>query len=369
MSGAAPGRTVHVVLPGDIDDPSRPSGGNRYDRRLCQGLAAAGWSVPELPVAGGWPRPGADERRALDRALAAIPDGDLVLLDGLVACAAPEVVVPHASRLRQVVLVHLPLADETGLSAAEAARLHARERRTLQAACAVVATSAWAERRLVDRHGLPTDRVHVAAPGVDPAPLAPGTDGASRLLCVASVTPRKGHDLLIEALAMVPELPWRCDCVGGLRQSDGFVARVRTLLTEHALADRIRLLGPRTGTGLAASYASADLLVLPSRAETYGMVVTEALARGIPVLATAVDGVPEALGHAPDGRLPGMLVPPEDPAALATALRRWLTEPGTRDRLRAAARARRDTLHGWEVTARSMADLLERLHREAAATG
>lgn len=358
-----------MVLPGDIDDPTAPSGGNRYDRRLCEGLAAAGWSVPELPVAGGWPRPDPAERDALARALAAVPDDALVLLDGLVACAAPEVVVPQATRLRQVVLVHLPLADETGLRAAEAAELHAREGRTLRAATAVVATSAWAGRRLVDRHGLPADRVHVVAPGVDPAPLATGTDGASRLLCVASITPRKGHDLLVEALAALPEVPWRCDCVGGLRRADDFVERIRRRAAEHGLADRIRLLGPRTGAELAASYAAADLLVLPSRAETYGMVVTEALARGIPVLATAVDGVPEALGHAPDGSLPGMLVAPEDPAALAAALRRWFAEPGTRARLRAAARARRDTLAGWEVTSRSMADLLERLHREAAATG
>lgn len=360
---------MHVVLPGDIDDPATPSGGNRYDRRLCQGLAAAGWSVPELPVAGGWPHPDTAERNALDRALAGIPDGSLVLLDGLVACAAPEVVVPQATRLRQVVLVHLPLADETGLSRAEAAELNDREQRTLRTAAAVVATSDWAAQQLVRRHGLPAARVHVAAPGVDPAPLAPGTDGASRLLCVASVTPRKGHDLLVEALSTLSELSWRCDCVGRLTGADAFVERVRRLAAEHGLADRLRLLGPLAGEELAASYAAADLMVLPSRAETYGMVVTEALARGIPVLAAAVDGVPQALGHAPDGSLPGMLVPPDDPAVLAGALRRWFTEPGTRDRLRAAARGRRDTLHGWEVTSRRMADLLERLHREAAAAG
>lgn len=362
-----PDRTLRVVLPGDIDDPATPSGGNHYDRRLCLGLAAIGWSVPELPVAGGWPHPTVAERAALDRTLAAIPDDALVLLDGLVACAAPEVVVPHASRLRQVVLVHLPLADETGLAPEEATDLHARERRTLWAATAVVATSGWAGRRLVDRHGLPAPRVHVAAPGVEPAPLAPGTDDGSRLLCVASVTPRKGHDLLVEALARLADLPWRCDCVGGLDRADAFVTRVRRSAHEHGLTDRIRLLGPRTGAALAASYAAADLMVLPSRAETYGMVVTEALARGVPVLATAVDGVPEALGAAPHGDLPGMLVPPEDPAALATALGRWLREPDLRRRLRAAARSRRDTLHGWEVTSRSMADLLERLNREAAA--
>lgn len=363
------GRTVPVVLPGDVDDPAAPSGGNNYDRRICQGLAAAGWRVREFPVAGAWPRPDAAARAELARILAGLPDGAPVLLDGLVACGVPEVLAPHAARLRQVVLVHLPLADETGLAPEIAADLDARERRVLRSATAVVATSAWAGRRLAERHGLPAERVHVAAPGVDLAPPAVGTDDGSRLLCVASVTPRKGHDLLVEALARVADLPWHCTCLGGLDRAPDFVDRVRRSIGAYRLADRLLLAGPRGGADLATTYAAADLLVLPSRTETYGMVVTEALARGIPVLATDVAGVPEALGRTPDGGLPGMLVPPEDPDALAAALRRWLSQPPLRHRLRAAARARRDTLHGWEVTSRSLADLLVRLPRAAAATG
>jgi glycosyltransferase involved in cell wall biosynthesis len=121
----------------------------------------------------------------------------------------------------------------------------------------------------------------------------------------------------------------------------------------------VRFVGTRTGAALDAAYADADLLVLPSRAETYGMVVTEALARGIPVLATAVDGVPEALGAAPDGSRPGMLVPPGDAEALAVALRRWLTDPGWRARLRESARGRRDTLRGWDDTVRRLSEVLD----------
>jgi glycosyltransferase involved in cell wall biosynthesis len=266
-----------------------------------------------------------------------------------------------------VVLVHLPLGDETGLAPDQAAELNARDRETLRAAAAVVATSAWAARRLIDHHGLPADRVHVAAPGVDAAPLAPGTDGASRLLCVAAVTPRKGQDVLVEALASIADLPWSCVCVGGLSRAPGYVDRVRRLAQTYGLDDRVRFVGPRTGEELAATYAAADLFVLASHAETYGMVVTEALARGIPVLATGVDGVPESLGHASDGSLPGMLVPPADPPALAGALRRWLGEPETRHRLRGSARDRRATLHGWDITAGSLAGVLERLRREARA--
>ncbi|MFE9202394.1 glycosyltransferase family 4 protein [Micromonospora sp. NPDC007230] len=338
-------RVVHVVLPGDIDDPASPSGGNAYDRRACHGLAALGWAVREHPVPGGWPHPGPGERAALAGVLAGLPDGALVLLDGLVASVVPEVLAPHAMRLRLVVLVHLPLEDEA-------------EAWALALAAGVVTTSEWTRRRLLDRYALPAGRVWSAPPGVDPAPVAPGSPAGGRLLCVAAVTPVKGHDVLAAALATLADLPWTCVCVGALTRDPGFVDRLRRQLTDAGLADRVRLPGPCTGAALDAAYAAADLLVLPSRQETYGMAVTEALARGVPVLGSATGGLPEALGHAPDGARPGLLVPPDDPAALAAALRGWLTGPDLRARLRGAARRRRDTLTGWTVTADRLATAL-----------
>jgi glycosyltransferase involved in cell wall biosynthesis len=346
--------TVHLVR--REVDPEAPSGGDTYQRRLCDGLAEAGWTVVERAVPGDWPRPDRADRAALADALAAIPDAGLVLLDGLVGSAAPEVVAAQAGRLRLVVLVHLPLGL---LPDPDASDLDTRERRTLRAAAAVVVASGWAARRLVAHHRLAADRVHVAPPGVATAPLAAGTEDGSRLLCVAAVTPVKGQHRLVEALARVADLPWTCDCVG--RWDPDYVERVRELVRSHGLADRIRLPGPRTGDQLAAGYAEADLLVVASQVETYGMVVTEALARGIPVVATDVGGVREALGEAPDGSRPGLLVPAEDPAALAAALRRWLAQPELRRRLRAAARARRGTLAGWDATVRAVAKVLEEL--------
>jgi glycosyltransferase involved in cell wall biosynthesis len=185
---------------------------------------------------------------------------------------------------------------------------------------------------------------------VDTAPLAAGTPAGTRLLCVAAVTPRKGHDVLLDALAALGDRASECLCAGALGHpyADGLPGR----------DPRVRFAGPLTPDALAAAYAAADLLVLPSRAETYGMVVTEALARGLPVVASAVGGVPEALGVAPDGRRPGLLVPPGDPAALAAALGRWLDEPGLRRAWRAAAVARRATLTGWDVTAGRVAAVL-----------
>ncbi|MGW3955557.1 glycosyltransferase family 4 protein [Streptomyces sp. NPDC004752] len=358
-------RTLHFVMPGGVDDPASPSGGNAYDRRLCLDLPGFGWQVTRHTVDGAWPRPGAAARDELARTLRELPDGSVVLLDGLVACGVPETVVPEAGRLRLAVLVHLPLGDETGLEPSVAADLDARERAVLRAVPAVIATSDWAVRRLVSHHGLAPERVHVAAPGADIAPLAVGTDGVSQLLCVAALTPRKGQHRLVEALAAVRDLPWNCVCVGGLRQDPVYVDHLRSLIERHGLTDRLHLAGPRSGADLDASYAAADLMVLTSYAETYGMAVTEALARGIPVLATDVGGLPEALGRAPDGGVPGILVPPEDPAALAAELRGWFGEADVRRRLKAAARGRRAALGGWAATARSLAGVLQRLPGES----
>jgi glycosyltransferase involved in cell wall biosynthesis len=348
---------VHVVVPADIDDPARPSGGNVYDRRVCRGLAGLGWTVHEHAVPGAWPRAGAAEHAALARAVERIPDGAVVLLDGLIASAAPEALVPQARRLRLVVLVHMPLghrpADED-----EAGAVRSRERAVLAAAAAVVTTSAWSRRRLRELYALDADRVHVAEPGVDAAALAPGTAAGDVLLCVAAVTPGKGHDVLLDALAAATDLPWRCSFVGSLERDAAFAERQRRRVRDGGLDGRVHFAGPRTGRELDRAYAAADLLVLPSHAETYGMVVTEALARGLPVLATEVGGVPEALGRGQGGIRPGLLVPPGDPPALGAALRRWLGDIELRRRLRRAASERRESLRGWPATTSVLAGVL-----------
>nr|WP_200862772.1 glycosyltransferase family 4 protein [Amycolatopsis orientalis] len=329
------------AVPGDVDDRSVPSGGNTYDRRVAEHLR-----VRLRPVDGAWPDPDEAAKDRLDRLLAEAPDGTKVLLDGLVACGVPDVLAPHADRLGLAVLVHLPLADETGLDPRRAADLDIRERKTLHLARQVIVTSPAAARAVEQRHGLAT--VHIAPPGTDPAPRAAGTDGVSQLICVAAVTPRKGQDVLLAALSEVDGL--RVDLVGSRTRNPAYANGLR-----HP---RARFTGPLSGEALEAAYDRADLLVLPSHAETYGMVVTEALARGIPVLASDVGGVPDALGHAPDGSRPGLLVPPGDEAALAAALRGWRDDADLRERLRAAAWARARTLEDWAVAGARLSGIL-----------
>jgi len=338
--------SVTLVAPQGVDDPRRPSGGNTYDRRLHQELAAAGWTVRLREVAGDWPWAGAESRHHLAAVLAAVPDGDAVLLDGLVALAAPAEVVAAGHRLRTLVLVHMPLGrDDEGA--------------VLRSAAGVVTTSDWTRRLLLTRHALDPARVHAAAPGVDPAPVAPGTPHGGALLCVGAVVPAKGHDLLVTALAGLTDRSWRCLCAGSLDRDPAYVATLRDRVRALGLATRVTLAGSLSGPGLQAAYAGADALVHPSRAETYGMVVTEALAHGLPVLATAVGGVPEALGRTGSGERPGVLTAPDDADALAGSLRAWLADEALRRRLRAAAVRRRDGLTRWSLTGALVARVLE----------
>ena len=293
---------IHLVRPATVDDPTRPSGGNVYDRRVAAALDL----VEHTSVS-------------------SVPDGALVLVDGLVASPA---LLPESSRVRVVVLVHSP-------------RWEWWEGPVLQAAAGVITTSRWTRERLVEAYGLP--RVFVAEPGVDPAPVAHGSATGTSLLSVGAVTALKGYDVLAAALASLDDLAWTCRGVGSTAIEPEFAAGI----------EGVRLTGPMTRAELDATYAEADLLVLASRAETYGMVVTEALARGVPVVASDVGGVREALG---DG---GVLVPPGDTAALAAALRRWLTDREHRADLRTAALARRTALAGWDRTASRVREALE----------
>jgi glycosyltransferase involved in cell wall biosynthesis len=344
---------LHVIVPDGIDDPARPSGGNVYDLQICSALAEMGWPVQVHAVPGSWPHPDAAEYEGLGRVVQQIPDGAVALVDGLVGSTAPDVLVPHSTRLRMVALVHMPLGQSPDSNGART-----REGAVLSAATAVVTTSAWGRRTVLDLYSLPEDRVHVAEPGVDAAPLAAGTATAGTLLCVASVVPEKGHDVLLDALSTMTDLSWSCLCVGSTSRDPDWAESLQRQVLAEGLEARVRFTGPRTGAKLDETYASADLLVLPSRVETYGMVVTEALARGLPVVAAETGGVEEALGYDTGGNRPGLLVAPEDAAALTRALRAWLCQADVRRAWRRSARERRAYLPRWSATTSTLARVL-----------
>ena len=347
-----------MIVPGD---PGQRTGGYLFDAHMVQQLRRQGWSVRVTGLDGRFPD--GDERalEAMHKALAAEPDNARVVIDGLALGAVPEAVEDHARRLDISALVHHPLADETGHDAATRRRLLEREKRALAACRRVLVTSPFTARRLGEL-GLCRHSPRVVEPGVERAELAGPVgvrlagrepDGPERLLCVASLTPRKGQDLLVEALAGLADRPWHCVLAGSTGRDPEFAAGVSRAIQSAGLGERIECVGECHAEALEAEYRRAGVCVLASHYEGYGMVVTEALARGLPVITTTggalADTAPEACC---------LKAAPGDPDALRTALARWLDEPELRTRLTRNAAARRDSLGDWQDAGYAFADAL-----------
>jgi glycosyltransferase involved in cell wall biosynthesis len=349
-------RSLHFLVPGDWDTPT---GGYAYDRRMVQALRAAGWVVDVHHLPGAWPYPDTDALETTSTIVAALPDGALVLADGLAFGAMAVIAHANAQRLRWVALVHHPLHMETGLGEAVRMQLLGSESTALQSATQVVVTSGSTVQDVVAM-GVPLEHIAVVEPGTDPQIVhtrrSAGASQTLRLLCVATVTPRKGHAVLLQALAGLGHLPWELHNVGSLDRDPELVSRVKAMSEEGALAGRVFWHGAVIGHALQAHYAQADLFVLPSLHEGFGMVVTEAVSHGLPVLTTTAGALAHTLP--PEA---GLQVPAGNAAALREALGRLMAEPGLRDQLRAGAQAAAQKLPGWEHQAAIFSGVLERL--------
>lgn len=341
---------LEFLLPGD---PEARTGGTLYDRQVISGLSALGWRVRRRRLPEGFPFPDRGALEAAEEVLAAAPDDALVVVDGLALGAMPAQAAAQAERLRLVALVHHPLALETGLAPDAARRLYESERRALATVRRVLVTSESTAAALGD-YGVPRTRIGVIEPGVTPRTRARGSrDGALSLLCVAAVVPRKGHDILVQALHGLRQLPWRLTCVGSLQRSPETVAKLRLQLSTLGLEDRIGLVDEVDEAELIEHFDRADIFVLPTHYEGYGMALAEALAHGLPVISTRTGAVPRTVP--PEA---GLLVSPGDGEALARALERVMREPELRRRLADAAFAAGRRLPTWqEVAARFAAEL------------
>jgi glycosyltransferase involved in cell wall biosynthesis len=325
---------------------------------MVSGLRCCGWSIEVRELDPAFPRPTAEALHHADRVFCEIANGATIIVDGLALGALPAQAERHAARLRIVALVHHPLAAETGVTPEVAAELEASERRALASARAVVVTSQATAAAIIG-YGVEPDRLVVVRPGTDAAPKARGSQGARlHMLCVATLIPRKGHDVLVRALEALRDRNWHLTCAGSLDRHPPTVARIRRLLGERDLDGRVVLAGELDAAGVSDQYDRADLFVLPTRYEGYGMAVAEAIARGLPVVASATGAIPELLA---DGG--GLLVPPGDPAALANALSRMIDDPDARARFAAAASCTRDRLPSWASSVGRMADCLTAVGR------
>ena len=350
-----PVRSLVFMIPGDLD---ALTGGYGYDRRIIAGLRTLGWKVDVQALDGSFPNPTLFAREDARRRFAAVADDGLVLVDGLAFGALAGEAERERDRLRLVALVHHPLAEETGIDRPKAALLEASEKRALAATRLVIVTSRPTAISL-SRYGVDPGRIVVVEPGTDPAPLARGSDGGPvRLLCVASLIPRKGHEVLVEALARLRHLSWHLTCVGSVDRDAETAGRVRTMLAQYELVDRVTFTGDLHHEDLDREYAAADVFVLPTFHEGYGMVVSEAIARGLPVISCPTGAIAELVP--PEA---GVLVPPGQAVELAAALADVIAHHETRTRLAAGARQIRDRLPTWEASSRHMAAALERAGR------
>jgi len=346
---------AHFVVPGSL---TQRTGGYRYNAAVIQGLTEKGWliGVHELP-GDTWPMLSRPDRAECARILDTLPDDSLIVLDGLAISGLLEVLPELTARTRVMALVHCPLFRETGISPALKARFLEEETHALSLVQRVVATSTWAGGDVVRSFGVPRGKLGVVEPGVAPAPPAVGSDG-KRLLCVASLTQRKGQLVLLQALGQLKAIPWELHLVGSPDRDPGYAARVRAAIQKYDLSDRVTLTGELAGEALDRAYHEADVFVLPSWYETYGMVFTEALARGLPVVTTRAGAVPSTVPEA--ARL---IVEPGDAEGLATELERVLTDHHLRAQLADAAAELRRQLPTWDAAVHGFARELALLQR------
>jgi glycosyltransferase involved in cell wall biosynthesis len=347
-------KRVTWAIPGDI---ATNTGGYAYDRRIIAEMKRLGWEVDVIGLGEGFPTPSAATKADAEALLLAAPSNHPIVVDGLAFGVLPEIAA-RLHRSRPVVgLVHHPLALETGLTDEAAARLEISERAALASTRRVVATSPWTADLLVGRFAVPGERVAVVLPGTDPAPLAIGCgNGPITLISVGAIVPRKGFDLLIEALAPLAHLGWQLTIVGDRRRDVVAVARLDGLIAHYGLEHRVERPGNVSADRLAALYRDADLFVLPSRFEGYGMAFAEALAHGLPIVGTTGGATPQTVPAAAS-----RLVAPGDVGALREALRALIENVDRRRAMAAAARATAAGLPTWSESGAKFSDLLANL--------
>jgi glycosyltransferase involved in cell wall biosynthesis len=344
-------RPVYFAIPGDIN---RLTGGYGYDRRLIAELTKLGFAVQHLPLANSFPEPDDHALRDAETQLAKLPVDSLVIIDGLAFGAMASIAEHYAKRLTLIALCHHPLALETGLTAERVQAVHMTEQRALAAATAVLVTSNYTAGILQQTFAVPASKISVALPGTDKQQFAPCIGNPPILLTVATLTPRKAHDTLIDALAQVAHLPWQARFVGGDDFDCEWATYLRSKVASHSLTSRIAFVGNVTDPGR--EYAQADVFVLPSLFEGYGMAFAEALSFGLPVIAARTGAVPDLVPASA-----GLLVPPAKAVDLAEALTQLLTDPARRHQLQLGAQQVAHRLPTWADTAGIVGHLIQQV--------
>ena len=342
-------RTLTFAFPGRLD---LNTGGYAYDRRVIAGLPARGWSVTPLSLGEGFPAPEDAALADAEAMLSDLPDGSIVLVDGLAFGVMDRWAAREARRLSIVALVHHPLALETGLTEEQTRSLRERERAALSHARHVVVTSPMTARELVHGYDVPERAITVALPGTDRAPRSAGSGEVPLILSVGTLTRRKGHDVLLQALKQIEDLPWRASIIGSRDLDPKTATELERQLARLGLTGRVTLEGERADTRPA--FAQADIFALATRYEGYGMVFAEALSQGLPIVSCQAGAVPEVVPSSA-----GLLVPVDDVDAFAGALRHLVSKSDERRRYADGAWQAGQALPGWDDTCATIARVLE----------
>ncbi|WP_165224786.1 glycosyltransferase family 4 protein [Affinirhizobium pseudoryzae] len=343
----------HLVFayPGCLETKT---GGYGYDRHLIRDLTDLGWSIQTMSLGSGFPAPSALVLAEAERQLSALADGTLVLIDGLAFGVMADWASREASRLRLVALVHHPLGLETGVTAEQSERLLAGEARALSAVRHVFVTSHATARQVSALLSVPSEKVTAALPGTEPGAPAASGEAQPHILSVGSLTRRKGHDVLLQALSRLTHLAWRATIIGSPDLDPSTARQLAALTEELGLTDRVTLAGERPD--VRAEMAKADLFVLASRYEGYGMVFAEALAHGLPIVGCHAGAVPDVVPQ-DAGRLVGV----DDVNALADAIATLVADGELRRQMAAASRRAGLALPRWRDTAITVSNRLEEI--------
>ncbi|ETR77304.1 glycosyl transferase [Afipia sp. P52-10] len=347
-------RRVVVAVPGSLDTPT---GGYGYDKRIVAELRTLGWQVDVIDLGAGFPKPDRGMREAAMAKLLAVPEGCPIVIDGLAYGVMEAEATLLSSRNPLIALVHHPLAFETGIDAERAAALQDSERAALVHARAVIVTGNTSLDILTQDYGVPRVRITVIPPGIDAVSLPPRGRRAGEsvnLLSVGSIVPRKGHEVLVAALDDLKTLPWRLTIAGDTTRDLAALARLTAMIEVAGLQGRIVVTGAVGDARLAELYGQADALVLASLFEGYGMVFAEAIAHGLPVVATDVGAARAVIP--PDA---GILVSPGDRRGLSDALHRVIADDAERERMAVAARQAAVHLPQWREAGAAFARVLE----------
>ena len=344
--------TIYFVVPGDLNSRT---GGYIYDKRIIEGLRNFGQLVEVVTLGGNSPFLSTKEKESAEQIFRNLPDKAVCVVDGLAFGVLPEMAERHGDRLVFIALVHHPLAMETGLTEVDKQLFFDSERRALRMAQGVITTSGHTADGM-QPYGVTRERLSVCTPGVDAAPQAIGSQTENvNLLCVGTLTPRKGHDILINSLAMLRNNPWQLTCVGGMDRNPSTTKLIRDLIGELDLEGRVYLTGECDEADLSDHYHRSDLFVLASHYEGYGMALAEALVRGIPVITTAAGAIQDTVPQKA-----GVFVPPGDQAAFTAALSSYFENSAVRRSLVAGARASRETFPTWNEAAATFLNALRK---------